>query len=170
MIRTLLLLSVTLLGSLVSAQNNKPSCLTVQNQTQFNPCVFNALGGLDDQVQACQYFVNTGTYQQCLCTKSKAVKECYDQFCPNDFSAPIFTKYFWDFCKGYRSNIALTALPTITGIPIVATFSPTPSPRPNVTSRSYFPSEGYSDLDFGSSGWIITFASLFLTALGLFAV
>lgn len=71
----------TLLASSSSQnlKNDKPTCMFQQNQTDFNPCVFNTLGGADNQVAACAYFLNTATYQQCLCTKSKAVTEWYNK-------------------------------------------------------------------------------------------
>ncbi len=63
------------LSSCVLSLNNSPSCLYQPNQTSFNPCVFNALGGAQDQVAACSIFANTGNYNLCLCTKSKAIVE-----------------------------------------------------------------------------------------------
>ena len=53
--------------------NNKPSCMFAPNQTDFNSCVFNALGGAEDQTAACAIFQGRGNYGVCLCTKSKDV-------------------------------------------------------------------------------------------------
>lgn len=53
--------------------NNKPSCMFAPNQTDFNSCVFNALGGAEDQTLACALFEGKGYYSTCLCTKSKEV-------------------------------------------------------------------------------------------------
>ncbi len=53
--------------------NNKPSCMYAPNQTDFNSCVFNALGGAEDQTKACAIFEGRGYHSTCLCTKSKDV-------------------------------------------------------------------------------------------------
>ena len=90
----------------------------------------------------------------------------YENFCPTDFSAPIFTKYFWDFCKSYKSNIPLNGVPTITGIPIVATYSPSASPKPNSTARSYFPSAGYTAVQY-QSGWLVLGGSFVIALMGV---
>ena len=59
-----------------SALNNQPTCMYMPNQTQFNPCIFNSLGGAQDQVGACAVFAsNKQQYALCLCTKSKSVYE-----------------------------------------------------------------------------------------------
>ncbi len=90
----------------------------------------------------------------------------YENYCPTDFSAPIFTKYFWNFCKAHASGIDVSTA-SITGIPIAATFSPSPSPKSNVTqAHSYFPSQAYT---LGYDGiWLALFSSsLFVLLAGL---
>ena len=59
MIAILLLLVALLNGCL--AANNQPSCLFVANQTVFNKCILNSLGGAQDQVGSCSLFAGTAT-------------------------------------------------------------------------------------------------------------
>ena len=79
----------------------------------------------------------------------------YENYCPTDFSAPIFMKYFWNFCKAHESNLPLKDV-AITGIPIVATLQTSSSTIMATTSikHSFFPSGGSMLMDYFSI-WII---------------
>jgi hypothetical protein len=64
-------------GTASAGGNNKPSCMYAPNQTDFNSCVFNALGGAEDQTQSCALFEGRSYHSTCLCTKSKDVYTWY---------------------------------------------------------------------------------------------
>ncbi len=75
LLSTIMMLSFVLSQTTVTnaGNNNKPSCMFAPNQTDFNSCIFNALGGAEDQTQACAIFQGRSNYGTCLCTMSKDV-------------------------------------------------------------------------------------------------
>jgi hypothetical protein len=74
---------------------------------------------------------------------------------------------FWDFCKGYKSNIPLNGIPTITGIPIVATAAASVTPKSNVSrTPSFRPSAAFPQADTGFAGFWMAISSLIVALIG----